>query len=115
MSRVESFSWTRTIADDGSEVVELPNITLTISMQDLRPWSDWAQAVLATGDETLIRGGTITYLAPDLTKELGRVELAGLLPNVLAFDSEEANKEEIARFTVELSCQGLQFESDAKL
>jgi hypothetical protein len=58
----------------------------------------------------LFRAGTIIYLDQDLKDEVGRVELAGLVPISLKPPIGDVNSEEIARFTIELSCQRLRFE-----
>jgi hypothetical protein len=109
VSRVDSFTWTQTIARDGSRVVEVPNIVLTLPVTELSSWEAWVQDAMISG-ESLFRAGTIIYLDQDLKDGVGRVELAGLVPISLKPPIGDANIEEIARFTIELSCQRLRFE-----
>jgi len=53
--------------------------------------------------------GRIVFLAPDMKTELGDIELQNLGFKKFSTDDYEANSEKIARFHVELYCEGMKF------
>ncbi len=128
VAKIDAWTWKAKIAKD--EVgqyriatkhvcaVEVPNLKLTISTADIKEWQDWHKAFLVDGNcsEAEEQSGSITFLAPNLKDELGRVELMNV--GILSLENEgfEANKEGVSRFTVELYVEQMKFhikESDA--
>lgn len=122
VAKIDSFTWKQAVIKD--EVgqfreptkhpakVEVPNLKLTISMADIEPWRMWHQSFIIDGkcaeeDELT---GSITFLGPDLKEELAEIQLdhVGLIS--LQQAKQEANKEEVARFEVELYVEQMNFE-----
>ncbi len=122
VAKVDSFTWKLAIAKD--EVgqfriptlhackVEVPNLKVTMSMADSKLWEDWHRSFLIDGNcgEDAELSGSITYLAPDLKEELGRIDLMNVGILSMQTADSEANKEEVARFTVELYVEQMKFE-----
>lgn len=122
VAKIDSFTWKLALAKD--EVgsfriptlhpckVEVPNLKLTISMADYEPWADWHRSFLIEGNcgEDAELTGSITYLAPDLKEELGRIDLMNVGIISMQNASNEANKEEVARFQVECYVEQMKFE-----
>ncbi|MCH8063555.1 MAG: phage tail protein, partial [Chloroflexi bacterium] len=122
VSKIDSFTWKQAIVKDEvgqfreptlePTAIEMPNITLTISTADIQPWLDWHKDFVIDGkasdaDELT---GAITFLGPDLEEELAVIELSNIGMVKLSLDQAEANKESVARFTVELYVEGMGFE-----
>jgi hypothetical protein len=121
VAKIDSFSWEQKIVKDEvgafrepmkePAALTIPNLKLTISMADVDPWSDWHKSFVidgkcTDGDEL---SGSLTFLGPDLTEELGAIEF--LHVGIISLEQEgvEANKEDVARFTVELYCEEMRF------
>ena len=91
--------------------VEVPNLKVTISQADIEPWQEWHKSFVIDGkcaDEDEL-SGSITFLAPDLVTELATIELVHVGVMSLEAGGGEANKEEVARFTVELYVEEMKF------
>ena len=119
--KIDSFTWKQGVMKD--EVgpsrqatkrltkVEVPNLKITMSMADVEAWQKWHKDFVIDGkcaDENEL-SGAITFLGPDLQTELATIELfhVGLIS--LETEGLEANKEELARFTVELYVEEMKF------
>ncbi|MCH7653519.1 MAG: hypothetical protein IIB14_07585 [Chloroflexi bacterium] len=125
VSKIDSFTWKQRIVSDEvgafrdatpkSTNIEVPNITLTISMADLQPWLEWHKDFVIDGkaSESDELTGAITFLGPDLKEELAVIELSNIGIVKLSLDNAEANKESLARFTVELYVEGMGFQYHA--
>lgn len=121
VSKIDSFTikqvvreaeTTTRVRSTSPTTLEVPNLKLTVSMADLDPWQHWFEDFVINGkcsdaDEL---SGSITLLAPDLTTELCRVDLAGVGVVSLQMNAAEANLEQVARFTVELYVESMAFE-----
>ena len=117
VSKVDALTWKLGTATDevgvGREptilptTVEVPNIKLTISTADLEPWMEWHKSFVIDGKcaDANELTGSLTYLAPDLTNELGRVAFSNVGIISLRHEQAEMNKDTISRFTVELYCE----------
>ncbi len=92
--------------------IEVPDLRVTLSMQDMDAWSDWHRTFVIDGqcDETDELSGSITFLAPDLQEELATIELINVGLISLGMGAQEATKEQASRFTVELYVQEMRFE-----
>jgi len=117
VAKIDSWTWKQKIIKDEvgafrdytkhPAALEIPNLKLTISMADLDKWTDWHRSFVidgkcADGDE---KSGALTILGPDLKEELMTVNFAHVGIISLEPEAVEANKESIARFTVELYCE----------
>ncbi len=117
VAKIDSWSWKQKVVKDEvgafrdyskhPAALEIPNLKLTISMADLDPWAQWHQSFVIDGkcadaDE---KSGVLTILGPDLKEELLTVNFSHL--GIISLEPEglEANKESVARFTVELYCE----------
>ncbi len=121
VAKVDSFTWKMGVIKDEVGAfriatkhpakVEIPNLKLTISMADVKPWEDWHRSFVIEGNcaEDAELTGSITFLAPDLNEELGRIDLLNVGIISLETGGQEANKEEPARFTVEVYCEAMKF------
>ena len=90
----------------------MPNLKITVSMADIEEWRAWHEDFVirgkcSEGDE---KNGSITFMGPDLTEELAEISLhqVGIISVQPA--KVEANKEEVARFEVELYVERMAFE-----
>lgn len=121
VAKIDSFTWKMGVIKDEVGAfriptkhpakVEVPNLKLTISMADVKPWQDWHRAFVVEGlcDEGSELTGAITFLGPDLKEELGKIDLINVGIISLETGGQEANKEEPARFTVELYVEAMKF------
>jgi len=121
IASVDSFTWKCAIAPDQlggfneptkhPAKVTVPDIKLSISYADHQAWADWAYSWFISGKrhEKDELQGSIVFLAPDLSTELGRINLQQLGIKKFSDDDNEANSEKIKRFNVELYCEGMEF------
>ena len=84
-------------------------------MADIEPWAEWHKSFVIDGkctdsDELT---GSLTFLGPDLEEELASISLKHVGIISLEQGAVEANKEEIARATVELYVEEVAFDSYA--
>ena len=122
VAKIDSFTWKLAVAKDEvgefriptlhAAKIKVPNLRLTISMADVKPWEDWHRSFVIEGncsDEAEL-DGSITFLAPNRRKALARIHLRHV--GILSLDTwdRKANKEEVARFTVELYVEDMKFE-----
>lgn len=122
VAKIDSFTWKQSVIKDevGSfreptkhpAKVEVPNLKLTISMADVEPWQAWHESFVIQGacSEADEIDGSITFLGPDMSEELARIDLfhCGIISMQAA--KSEANKEEVARFEVEMYVEEMAFE-----
>lgn len=121
VAKVDSFTWKQSVIKDEVGMfreatkhpakVEVPNLKLTISMADISDWQDWHRSFVidglcTEGDE---KEGSITFLGPDLKEELAEIQLFNVGLISLQQAKQEANKEEVARFEVELYVEKMMF------
>ncbi len=121
VAKVDSFTWKQAIIKDQVGAfreatkhpakVEVPNLKLTISMADIEPWRQWHESFVINGlcsdaDEVT---GSITFLGPDHKEELAEISLDHVGIISLTQAKQEANKEEVARFEVELYVEQMRF------
>lgn len=119
VARVESFTWKQEVAKDevgafreattqGSKV-EVPNLTLTISMADVVPWQVWHKSFVIDGrgsDEEELTG-KIVFLSPDLTDELAEIELMHV--GLISLNADGQQAEAASTFAVELYVEKMKF------
>ncbi|MCH8206943.1 MAG: hypothetical protein IH956_08055 [Chloroflexi bacterium] len=121
VAKIDSFTWKRSFVRDEVGAfreptnhpaeVEVPNLKLTVSMADINSWQAWFQSFVIDGrcSEADELSGAITFLAPDLRQELAEIQISNV--GIIGLDTVtyEANREEVARFTVELYCEQMKF------
>jgi hypothetical protein len=126
VAKVDSFTWKQSIVSD--EVgkfrepikvpakVEVPNLKLSISMADIGEWQQWHRTFVIDGQcaESDELSGMITFLGPDLKEELASITLQNIGIISLETQGAEANKEEVARFDVELYVEQMKFDYKVK-
>jgi len=126
VAKIDSFTWKQAIIKDECGMfreatkhpakVEVPNLTISVSMADINEWHDWHRTFViegkcSDGDEL---NGEIVFLGPDMKEELGAIELDHVGIISLEQDKQEANKEEVARFKVQLYCEKFRFRYKVK-
>jgi hypothetical protein len=121
VASVDSFTWKCAVASDQIGIfreptkhpakVTVPDIKLSISMADYDKWADRAKAWFVDGNhsENNEMTGSITFLAPDMKAELGRIDLMNVGFKKFSEDDREANSEKISRFSVELYVEKMAF------
>jgi len=129
VASVDSFTWKCSIAPDQVGIfreptkhpakVTVPDLKLSISMADYQPWADKAKAWFVDGlhfDEMKHEmQGKILFLGPDMNdkKPLGELVLSQVGFKKFSRDDFEANSEKIARFSVELYVEKMDFHINA--
>ncbi len=123
VAKLESFKWTQKIVKDEvgafrepmkePAALEVDNLKLSISMADIDPWFEWHKSFVidgkcADGDELT---GSLTFLGPDMQEELATITFKHVGIVSLEQGATEANKEEVARFDVELYVEEIAFEA----
>jgi hypothetical protein len=114
VAKIDSFTWKMGVVKDKAcafrilakhrAKVEVPNLRVTASIADVKPWGDWHRSFLLErncGDDAELNG-SITFLSPDLREALGKIDLLNV--GIVSLDTwwQEANEEVAARFTVDL-------------
>jgi phage tail-like protein len=91
---------------------EVGELTLTILANDIDAWQDEAKVRLFEG-KNLGEGaeltGGITFLGPDLSTELGTVELGNMGITSFKVADQEANKEAVHTFEVKMYYETMRF------
>lgn len=114
IAKIDSMSWEQTVVKDEvglfreptkhAASLKVPNIKLTISMADIDEWAKWHYDFVVMGNcsDDREKSAALTFLAPDLKEELCTIDFSHVGIISLEQAAVEANKEEVARFTVEL-------------
>jgi hypothetical protein len=122
VSRIDSFTWKMGVIKDEVGAfriptkhparVEIPNLKVTVSMADAKPWEDWHRSFVIEGNcgEDAELDGAITFLGPDPSEELCRIDLLNV--GIISLDpwGQGADKEEVSRFNAELYVEAMKFE-----
>jgi hypothetical protein len=122
VARIDSFAWKMGVIKDEVGAfriptkhparIEVPNLRVTVSMADLKPWEDWHRSFVIEGNcgEDAELDGAITFLGRDPGEELARIDLINV--GILSLDTwgRQADKEEVSRFIVELYVEEMRFE-----
>jgi len=91
--------------------VTVGDCKLSISSADHEPWRQWAEAWFINGKslQEHHKDGSITFLAPDMSTEIGTLQLKGCGLKKFSDEPFEANSEKVKRFNVELYIEELDF------
>ncbi len=122
VAKIDSFTWKQSVIKDEVGAfreatkhpakVEVPNLKVTISMADIVEWQRWHENFVINGNcaESDELTGAITFLSPDRQKPLAEIQLDNVGIISLQQAKQEANKEEVARFEVELYVERMRFD-----
>ena len=116
VSRIAPFAVRRTIETVMSGgtttlqagMIQFPSLRITISTVGADSWVDWYEDFVLNGNNgpAAERDGSISFLAPNLSDELARVDLKGLGIYRLTMDKDEdAPPDQIARLTAHVYCE----------
>ena len=88
--------------------VEFPNLKITLAQAGSQSWYDWFDDFVIQGNngQEDERDGTLTFLAPDLKDELGRVRFFNLGIFKLSTETMEAGA--VTRVVAELYCERME-------
>ena len=124
VASIDSFTWKCSIAQDQvggfreptkhPAKVTVPDLKLSISMADYDAWAKKAKAWFVDGHhlEGDEMNGRIVFLGPDMQETLGEITLSNCGFKKFSKDDVEANSEKIARFSVELYVEKMEFKLD---
>ncbi len=114
VSKIDAFTWKQGVVQDPigdariyqytAGNITVPNLKLTLGMRDFKPWQDWFTDFVIKGNcaQENELSGSLTYLSPNREKELGRVEFQQVGIFSLSEADNEAGKDGLKTFTVEL-------------
>jgi hypothetical protein len=121
VSKVDAFTVKQTVLSDPiGEMrdyqkepgkLEFPNLTITLAESAAETWLDWHEDFLIKGNSghDQERSGALTFLSPDLKKELARVDFFHLGIFRLAPEKPEPQTEGIKKLVVGLYCERMEF------
>lgn len=122
VASVDSFTWKCAIVQDQVGItreatkhpakVTVPDIKLSISMADYAPWAAAAKKWFIDGHhlESDEMEGRIVFLGPNMSDELGSIDLKNVGFKKVSRQALEANSEKIARFDVEFYVEKMIFD-----
>ena len=119
VAKIDSFTLKQSIIRDKTgvarrskkypSIIEVPNLKLSISMVDIQSWQHWYYSFIVGGKHKDVLNGAITFLGSELKDELARLDLQNVGIISMKIAGQEANKEEVARFEVELYVEQMKF------
>ncbi|CAN5257127.1 hypothetical protein BH11MYX1_BH11MYX1_31570 [soil metagenome] len=121
VATVDSFTWKCSVSADQIGIfreptkhpakVTVPEIKLTISHADHDAWAQAAKKWFVDGHhlEQDEMTGRIVFLDPNMSDELGEIELQNVGFKKFSDEDSEANSEKIKRFSVELYVEKMKF------
>jgi T4-like virus tail tube protein gp19 len=121
IATVDSFTWKCSVSADQIGIfreptkhpakVTVPDIKLSISHADHDAWAQAAKKWFVDGHhlEADEMTGRIVFLDPNMTDEIGEIELQNVGFKKFSDEDSEANSEKIKRFNVELYVEKMKF------
>ena len=93
--------------------LEFPNLRVTLAETGAATWEAWFEDFVVKGDndDAKEKSGAIVFLAPDLKRELGRVELFDVGIFALRRAAQQAHDESVRRVTAELYCERMELQA----
>jgi hypothetical protein len=90
--------------------VEFPNLRITLAESGAQTWFDWHDDFVVKGnnDETREKGGSLTFLAPNLKDELGEIRFFNLGIFRLAPLPRPSGSDQVARLVADLYCERME-------
>jgi hypothetical protein len=91
--------------------IEFPNLTVTFSEVDIRPWDDWFEKFVVQGNsaDDQEKKGRLSFLAPNLKDELGAIDLFNVGIIRLSYDNAEVGSNKVKKVTAELYVEKMEF------
>ena len=86
-----------------------PNLLVTLAEARAKSFYDWHQTFVVKGNESATREGTLSYLTPDLTRELFSLSFHNLGISKLTADKTPAHSDNIHRVKVEMYTERIDF------
>ncbi len=95
--------------------VEIPNLVITLPESHAKPVYDWHEDFVIRGNNSddKEKGGTLEYLAPNLTDALFTLTFKGLGIFRLTPVKVESGREQIRRVKAEMYCEEMKFDYKA--
>jgi len=92
--------------------LEIPNLVVTLAESHAKEFYDWHEDFVIKGNngDNMERGGSLTYLTPDLKTELFTITFEHLGIFKLTPEKVEAGSENIRRVKAELYCEDMKFQ-----
>jgi hypothetical protein len=120
VSRIEAFTVRRPVIIERSGggpaqripgKLDVPDLEILVSEAASQSWSDWFDDFVIAGnnDETHEKGGTLTFLAPDLQEELGRITFFNLGIHRFSPEPDDPSDDTIRRVRATLYCERVAF------
>jgi len=109
VTKIDSFTVKQTLANDNvghaRDVqskpgrLDFPNLKISLSEASAQTWVDWHDDFVIKGNngESSEKNGSLTFLSPNRTTELGRINFFNLGIFKLAFDESDAAPDAIKR------------------
>jgi hypothetical protein len=122
VNKIDAFTVKQTFATDGvgnaRDVqskpgrLNFPNLKVSLSEAGVQTWVDWHDDFVIKGNngESNEKNGSLAFLSPNRTTELGRINFFNLGIFRLAFDESDAAPDPIKRVTAELYCERMDFQ-----
>ena len=89
--------------------LEIPNIKLTMSPVDVKPWQQWLEKTLSETGSKQEKTMRVELLDPSMKTALASVDLSGVGIVAIRTPKTEANSEAIQRVEIELYAEQLKF------
>jgi len=125
IATVDSFTWKCSVSADQIGIfreptkhpakVIVPDLKVSVSMADHDAWAQAAKKWFVDGHhlEGDEMNGRIVFLDPNMSDELGEIELQNVGFKKFSDEDREANSEKISRFSVELYVEKMKFKLTA--
>jgi hypothetical protein len=87
--------------------IDFPNLRISMAASSMATWRDWHRAFVVGGSnaDSDERAGSISLLAPNLSTEIARIELAGLGIVRLSTDPPAISSSPVQQVTADLYCE----------
>jgi phage tail-like protein len=121
VSKIDSFTIKQSVvADETGEAriptkepgkLEIPNLKITMSASDVKPWAEWFDTFVIKGEngQEAELSGAIEFMDPALKETLGSVDLFQVGIFSLTEEKAEANKDAIKRWVAEVYVERMAF------
>jgi phage tail-like protein len=121
VSKIDSFTIKQSVvADETGEAriptkepgkLEIPNLKITLSASDVKPWAEWFDTFVIKGEngQEAELSGAIEFMDPSLKETLGSVDLFQVGIFSLTEEKAEANKDAIKRWVAEVYVERMAF------
>jgi len=92
--------------------LEIPNLVVTLAESHSKEFYDWHEDFVIKGNngDNMEKGGSLTYLTPDLKTELFTITFEHLGIFKLTPEKVEAGSENIRRVKAEMYCEDMKFQ-----